>query len=110
MDLIEVVLGGLVGGSAASLLNDYFRKHAGVSGVVAELEKTGLGQQVRSWVSTGPNLPISSEQIEEAVGPERVKEMAADSGVPYDKVLELLAKHLPTVVDKATPEGKLPQQ
>ena len=110
MDVIEAILGGLVGGAAASVLNDYFKKHGGVSGVVAEFEKTGFGQQVKSWVSTEPNLPISTEQIERAVGPEQVKEMAAEAGMPYDKVLELMAKHVPTVVDKATPEGKLPPQ
>lgn len=110
MDVIEAILGGLVGGAAASLLNDYFKKHGGVSGVVAEFEQTGFGQHVKSWVSTQPNLPVSSEQIEKAVGSARVKEMAAATGLAYDKILELLAKHVPTVVDKATPEGKLPPQ
>jgi uncharacterized protein YidB (DUF937 family) len=37
-----------------------------------------------------------------------VKEMAAKFGTPVDKVADLLAKHLPTAIDKATPEGKLP--
>ena len=110
MDLVEIILGGVVGGTAASLLNDYFKKHGGVSGVVAELEKTGLGQQVKSWVSTEPNLPISSKEMEEAVGAEHVKQMAAESGMPYDKVLDLLAKHVPTIIDKATLEGKVSEQ
>ena len=29
-------------------------------------------------------------------------------GIPVDKVTEMLAKYLPTAVDKATPDGKLP--
>ncbi|MGA9485932.1 MAG: YidB family protein, partial [Methylocella sp.] len=34
--------------------------------------------------------------------------LAAKFGIPVDKVSELLAKYLPTAVDKATPEGTLP--
>jgi uncharacterized protein YidB (DUF937 family) len=33
---------------------------------------------------------------------------ADPTGIPVDKVADLLAKHLPTAIDKATPEGKLP--
>jgi uncharacterized protein YidB (DUF937 family) len=110
MDLIEVILGAAIGTAGVTVVKDFLEKHGGLSGVVAEFEKTGFGQQVKSWVSTEPNVPISGKQVEEAVGPERLKEVAEKSGVPYDKVLELLAQHLPTVVDKATPEGKLPSQ
>ena len=69
---------------------------------------TGFGQQAKSWISTGPNLPINAEQIQQALGSEKVKAMAAKFGIPVDKVADLLAKHLPTAIDKATPEGKLP--
>lgn len=105
---LDDILGGVVGAGALLLIKDYIEKHGGMRGVVAEFEKTGFGQQVKSWVSTGPNLPISGEQIQEAVGSEQVKEMAAKSGIPVDKVADLLAEHLPTAIDKATPEGNLP--
>jgi uncharacterized protein YidB (DUF937 family) len=95
MDLIEIALAGLVGGAAASVLNDYFKKHGGVAGIVEEFEKTGLGQQVKSWVSSGPNLPITSGDMEKTVGPERIKQMAAESGLPYEKIVELLTKYVP---------------
>jgi uncharacterized protein YidB (DUF937 family) len=91
-----------------SLVKDYIEKHGGIQGVVAEFEKTGFGQQAKSWVSTGPNLSINAEQIQQALGSEKVREMAAKFGIPVDKVADLLAKHLPTAIDKATPEGKLP--
>ncbi len=57
---------------------------------------------------TGPNLPINAEQIQQALGSEKVREMAAKFGIPVDKIADLLAKHLPTAIDTATPEGKLP--
>ncbi len=108
MGLLDGILGGVIGAEALSLVKDYVEKHGGIQGVVSEFEKTGLGQQVKSWVSTGPNLPITAEQIQKAIGSEKVKELAAKFGIPADKVADLLAKHLPTAIDKATPEGKLP--
>jgi uncharacterized protein YidB (DUF937 family) len=37
-----------------------------------------------------------------------VKDLATQTGVPIDKVAEMLAKYLPGAIDKATPDGKLP--
>lgn len=110
MGLLEGILGGAIGVEIATLINGYFEKHGGVRGVVAELEKTGLGEKVKSWVSTGPNLPVSAEQIQQALGSDRVKELGAKFGIPVDKVAAALAEYLPVAVDKATPEGELPQE
>jgi uncharacterized protein YidB (DUF937 family) len=108
MGFLDGVLGGVVGAEALSLVKDYIEKHGGISGVVSEFEKTGFGQQAKSWVSTGPNLPINAEQIQQALGSEKVKDLAAKFGVPMDKVKDMLAKYIPAAVDKATPDGKLP--
>jgi uncharacterized protein YidB (DUF937 family) len=105
---LDDILGGAIGAGALLLVKDYIEKHGGIRGVVAEFEKTGLGQQVKSWVSTGPNLPVTAEQIKEALGPEKIKELAAKFGIPVEKVADQLAEHLPTAIDKSTPEGKLP--
>ncbi len=108
MELLEGVLGGVIGAQALALVKNYLQKHGGIAGVVAELENSGLAQQVKSWVSTGPNHPITGAEVEAALGADLVRELSEKSGMAYDKILEVLAKDLPTVVDKATPEGKLP--
>lgn len=108
MGLLDGILGGAIGAEALSLVKEYVEKHGGVAGVVAEFEKTGFGQQVKSWVSTGPNLPITGEQIKQVLGSGKVKELADRFGIPVDKVADLLASHLPTAIDQATPGGKLP--
>ncbi len=108
MDILEGVFGGVLGAAALAVVRDYLQKHGGISGLAAEFEGTGLGQQVKSWISTGPNHPISAEQVEAALGPNLVRELSEKSGMAYDKVLEVLSNNLPTLVDKATPEGKLP--
>ena len=108
MGWLKGILGGAIGAEALSLVKDYFDKHGGVDGVVAELEKTGYGQQVKSWIGTGSNLPISADEIKKALGSEKLKHIAASTGIPVDKAAEYLAQHLPTAIDKATPEGNLP--
>ena len=108
MSWLQGILGGAIGAEALSLIKGYFDKHGGIEGVVAELEQTGYGQQVKSWIGTGSNLPISAEEIKKALGSEKLKEIAASTGIPVDKAAEYLAEHLPTAVDKATPDGKLP--
>ena len=68
MGLLDGILGGVIGAEALSLVKDYIEKRGGIQGVVAEFEKTGFGQQAKSWVSTGPNLPITAEQMHQALG------------------------------------------
>jgi len=108
MSLLDGILGGVVGAGALSLVKGYIENHGGIQGVAAELEKSGLGEQVKSWIGSGPNMPVSAAQIQQALGNEKVRELAARFGVPSDKISELLALHLPTAIDTATPGGKLP--
>ncbi len=108
MGLLDGILGGVIGAEALILVKGYVDQHGGIHGVVAELEKSGYGQQVKSWIGDGHNLPISAEQIKSALGSEKIKQLAASTGVPVDKVAEYLAEHLPTAIDKSTPDGQLP--
>jgi uncharacterized protein YidB (DUF937 family) len=108
MGLLDGIIGGAIGVEIATLINGYIEKRGGLQGVLDEFEKSGYGDKVKSWVGTGPNLPISADQIQQTLGSDRVKELGAKFGIPVDKVAASLAEYLPKVVDKATPEGKLP--
>jgi uncharacterized protein YidB (DUF937 family) len=81
---------------------------AGLTAILQQLESKGLGQVVQSWVGTGPNQPISSEQIEKALGSEQIQQLAAHIGVSPDVIRSHLAEILPKIVDRLTPDGKLP--
>ena len=63
---------------------------------------------MKSWIGDGTNLPISAEDVKKALGSEKLKQIAASTGVPIDQAADYLAKHLPTAVDKSTPTGTLP--
>lgn len=60
---------------------------------------------VSSWVGGGANLPISGEQIQQALGSDVVQNLAAKIGIPTEQAAALLSHILPHVVDTMTPEG-----
>ena len=66
----------------ATAVNGFIQQHGGVQGVIAQLEQQGLGGVARSWISTGPNQPISADQINKAFGGSGVLgQLAAMPGV-----------------------------
>jgi uncharacterized protein YidB (DUF937 family) len=78
-----------------------------LSGLVTKLQQAGLGTAVQSWLSNGANIPVTEQQIESALGNDQVRQIADAVGLPADKVLPLLAKYLPTIVDALSPHGQL---
>lgn len=80
----------------------------GLSAIVAKLEQAGLGDQVKSWIATGPNLPVSALQLQEVLGSTTVRQLATRFGIPVDQLSTVLAQVLPAAVDQASPEGALP--
>ena len=109
MGMFDGVLGGVVGGEIATVINGLIQKHGGVQGIVAQLEQQGLGPTVRSWVSTGANQPITPDQVHQAFGSDVVKQMAAKAGLSPEELAAKLSQYLPQVVDKLTPGGVVPK-
>jgi uncharacterized protein YidB (DUF937 family) len=82
----------------------------GLSAVVAKLQQAGFGDQVKSWIGSGQNLPITAEQLQQVLGSDTVKQLAARFNIPVDQLAKVLAQQLPTAVDHASPDGKLPHK
>jgi len=80
----------------------------GLNAIVAKLQQAGFGDQVKSWIGTGQNLPITADQLKQVLGSDAVRQLAAKYNIPIDQVAEVLAHQLPVAVDKASPDGKLP--
>jgi uncharacterized protein YidB (DUF937 family) len=94
-DLVNNLV-GMLGGSG------------GVSGLLQGFKESGLGEKAESWVSSGPNKPVSGDEVEKALGAEKVNELAQKSGVSPDEAKGGLASMLPVFINKLTPDGKLP--
>ena len=86
-----------------------FGNHAGLSDLMRNAESQGIGHIFQSWVSTGTNQPIAPQQVQGLVGQDRINQLAARVGIPPAIASAALARILPVVVDKLTPQGKLPQ-
>jgi uncharacterized protein YidB (DUF937 family) len=80
----------------------------GLNAIVAKLQQAGLGDQVKSWIGTGANLPITADQVRQVLGNDAVRQLAAKYNIPVDQISEVLAHQIPVAVDHASPDGKLP--
>ena len=80
----------------------------GLGGLVKQFQQKGLGNVVDSWVNRGQNQDISSRQVSDALGSDVVDQLARRTGLSRDEVISELAKVLPGVVDRMTPDGRLP--
>ena len=110
MGLLDGVLGGIVGAEATHLISGVIEQHGGLSGLVTQFQKQGLGGVVQSWIGTGANAPISAEQIQQVLGSNTVTQLAAKLGLNPQDVAQKLAQMLPQAVDKMTPAGVLPNR
>ena len=77
-----------------------------LQGIVDQLQQGGLGDQVKSWLSNGPNMTVTPDQIKSALGNDQVQQLAQHFGIPVDAALKLLADHLPAAVNQASPDGQ----
>jgi uncharacterized protein YidB (DUF937 family) len=106
--LLDGLLGGAVGAEMATVVNQLIQKHGGLPGIVSQLQQQGLGATVNSWIGTGPNQPISADQVHQTFGPEVIRELAAKAGMTPQELAQKLSQVLPQVIDKLTPTGTVP--
>jgi uncharacterized protein YidB (DUF937 family) len=106
---LKSVLGQVEAAAVPALISGVLAKTnlGDLQGLVAQLQQGGLNAQVQSWLGSGANLAVSPDQLRAALGSDQVKQLAAHFGVPVDEALQLLAQHLPTAVDQASPNGTL---
>ena len=120
-DIFGSILGsalrGLAGGQGGTgPLSDVLSQVLGktdlgsIGGLLQQLQQSGLGAQVASWLGNGENLPISVDQLKSALGDQRLRQLATQLGLPVDQVLDQLSQHLPGAVDHMSPNGTLEEQ
>jgi len=102
------VLGGTSNPLAASLLQMIQNQPGGLQGLIQSFYDRGMGGVVSSWVGTGQNSPISSDDIQKVLGSDQVKALAAKAGISPDAAGSAIAQLLPGIVDKLTPNGQVP--
>ena len=81
----------------------------GLGELIERFTNAGQGERAKSWVSTGPNEPVEEGDMEKALGPELLGELAQQTGLTREELLKRLSRTLPEAVDRLTPDGRLPQ-
>jgi len=111
-------LGGKIDGSASlsganallgmllSLMFD--EKRGGFSGFIDRFRAKGLGDAVTSWFGNGENKSLSTAQLELVLGPQVLAQMASRLDLAPGVVATALGQLIPTVIDKLSPDGRLP--
>ena len=109
MGMLDGLLGGIVGAGMVSVVNGVIEQHGGRQGMVSQFERNGLGATVKSWVGTGPNQPISPDEVQKALGPDLLRQLSEKSGLSMEDLAQRLAQVLPKAVDTLTPDGAIPK-
>lgn len=89
-----------VGGSLMSGLNE----------LLETFRSAGNRDQADSWITPGvPTQGLTRDQVEASIGRDTLTDLARDTGMDYEDLLDRLAKTIPEAVDRATPDGHFPR-
>jgi uncharacterized protein YidB (DUF937 family) len=120
MGLLDGLLGSLMGGQQQSgsnpllqiamqmLANKNDAGGGGIGGLINSFQNAGMGDQLKSWIGTGANMPISADQLTSALGSDKIRDIASQLGMSHGEVSGGLADMLPQIIDKLSPNGQLP--
>ena len=81
----------------------------GLGGLIDQFQKKGLGDVVDSWVNRGTNKNVAPDQVSVALGGDVVDQLARRTGLSAIRSWRI-GPYAANVVDKLTPEGRLPTQ
>lgn len=84
----------------------------GIEGFAEALRAGGLSEALDSWIAEGPNIPVDADAIVAALGETRIAELAAAFNLPAGPLPGLMARFLPMIVDRLSPDGtfELPER
>ena len=104
-DLLKGGLGGLLaGGAAGSILS------GGLNDLLKQFQESGQGEVAKTWVGTGPNASIEPGDLGKALGADQIATLMEHTGLSRNELLAGLSRQLPDVVNRLTPEGRVPTE
>lgn len=81
----------------------------GLGELMARFQQAGMGDTMGSWVGTGQNAPIDPGQLSSVLGADTIDQIASRLGMSQGDVAGQLSQMLPEVVDRLTPQGRVPE-
>ncbi|UOP04844.1 YidB family protein [Conchiformibius kuhniae] len=90
---------------AVDLVRQLVQQNGGNFGaLLGQLQQGDLASTVQSWIGNGTNAPADAAQIQNALGG-GLQEAAAKLGLDANQAGNLLAQHLPQIINTLTPNG-----
>src|SRR5207244_11740546 len=87
-DLFPGGLGGVLGGAAAgSVLS------GGLGNLIRDLQQSGHGHAVQTWLGDGPNQDIAPHDLANALGSDTLDALTQQTGLSRDELLAGLSRH-----------------
>jgi uncharacterized protein YidB (DUF937 family) len=106
---------GSAGGTGGDILGELLGRGGagtgsmgGLGALLEQMQRAGFGDQARSWVGTGQNMPIPPDALDQIFGRGGIDEIAREAGLTPQQTSEGLSELLPEVVDRFTPGGEVP--
>ena len=97
---------GLGGAAASGGLGGILS--GGLGDLVKQFQGAGKGEVADSWVGTGDNKTVAPGDLGKVLTPEQIAFLTERTGLNREELLAGLSEQLPEVVDKMTPQGRLP--
>jgi uncharacterized protein YidB (DUF937 family) len=97
-DATKKALGGLLSDNNGNL---------DLGSLIGAMQGKDLGAIVTSWLGDGDNADISTVQVREVIGKDKVAAMAAELNSDEDSILNGLRDALPQLIDNSSKGGSL---
>jgi uncharacterized protein YidB (DUF937 family) len=120
MGLLDSVIGALSGirgsGGSGDLLPAVLGMLAddgggpGMRELTRRFERHGLSDVMASWIGCDDNLPIAPDVLQTVLGRDTIARLGDALGLAPRTTAERLARMLPYVIDKLTPDGIVPPE
>src|SRR5262245_12341965 len=80
----------------------------GLGALLEQMQQAGFGDEARSWVGTGQNVPISPDALSKIFGEGGLGAIARQARLTPKETSDVLSQLLPEVVNHVTPTGNVP--
>ncbi|MEJ6395972.1 YidB family protein [Gymnodinialimonas sp. 2305UL16-5] len=110
--------GGTGQSGLSSILSDVSRQFTGTGAggalssglreLVDSFRGVGRADTADSWVAAGDNASVAERDLARAIGDEDLDRLSHQTGLSRQELLSRLSADLPQMVDRFTPEGRVP--
>lgn len=118
MGMLDGILGSALGGMLRGggqqqsplmqIALQLLQQNGGIEGMLDKFRQGGYADQAASWQSTGQNMPISGNALQEVLGSGAIGQIAQQLGMSHGDTAGGLAQVLPQLIDQFTPNGEVP--